>query len=732
MKKLIPLFLALRCATWGFTQNCPQILSCQQGIQVFCDFSGNDTLLWNAAPATFSPDHQSPDLYEGVATLSLNVLGCKSAGPLKIAFKLFLDLNQDNLEETVISSDQLPQSGYFLYNNAFELNGPGGTPYFFDRRTVTDSLRYSFDLQIKEQGDTSIASIIWHNLAFPNATITPRLPEGKHRIEWTVEQGGQSTSCGYLIRIRDCSAPLVFCKNSISASINPDNALAEIPVSTLLDYVSDNVTPNALLDYGIRRANTGIGFPVDSNGVAQSTLKLGCAFNGSTQIAEVWVKDKAGNTSTCETVVAVEAGSVACVLDPPKICAVPYNNKDAMMDGVQYRLIWTEADSMEHYYQMPNINPACSELDSFPESDYFSIEPFKDTYPLNGISTYDLVLMSRHILNIQPLDAAWKIIAADVNRSGSVTNFDVVETRKLLLGLNDRFPNSPSWRFYAAYCQFPPNPFDGWCPWVLTLDYLPKENYASSYYFYGLKVGDVNGNAQLVDSLVNKELETRAEQVLQCPDTLLEAGAEATVPFYVRGGAEWLGCQMEISYNPEQVEIESLKPGMMGRLSPDQMALPTQGRFALSWSDALPLILTPEDALFSLRIRAKHAFRLSEVFNINEDRLKAESYNVQGEAIKLLLDFDSKETARSSHTIWPPQPNPTSAGTHFTVQMKKEDSLVLQVYDLQGKIKYEFRQVLPAGNHLLEIPENALQTSGLYGWTITTGDVKNSGKLIRL
>jgi hypothetical protein len=148
MKKLIPLMMALLGAVWASAQSCPAVFNCPQGTQVFCDFSGNDSLLWNAAPLTYSIDHQTNNLYEGAANLSLNILGCAGGGALYVSFKLFLDLNQDNLEETVICSQLLPQTGYVLANNAFNSDYTGGDLYLFDKRDVSDSLRYTFDLQL--------------------------------------------------------------------------------------------------------------------------------------------------------------------------------------------------------------------------------------------------------------------------------------------------------------------------------------------------------------------------------------------------------------------------------------------------------------------------------------------------------------------------------------------------------------------------------------------------------
>jgi len=56
----------------------------------------------------------------------------------------------------------------------------------------------------------------------------------------------------------------------------------------------------------------------------------------------------------------------------------------------------------------------------------YTIVPSKDINPLNGVSTYDLVLMTKHILGVNKLNSPYKIIAAVINKSKTVTTFDLV------------------------------------------------------------------------------------------------------------------------------------------------------------------------------------------------------------------------------------------------------------------------------------------------------------------
>ena len=85
----------------------------------------------------------------------------------------------------------------------------------------------------------------------------------------------------------------------------------------------------------------------------------------------------------------------------------------------------------------------------------YTLTPYRNDNPLNGVSTFDLVLISKHILGLDTLDSPYQLIAADANRSGTVTTFDIVQFRKVILGIQDTVPGNTSWRFVDADWVFP-------------------------------------------------------------------------------------------------------------------------------------------------------------------------------------------------------------------------------------------------------------------------------------
>jgi len=124
----------------------------------------------------------------------------------------------------------------------------------------------------------------------------------------------------------------------------------------------------------------------------------------------------------------------------------------------------------------------------------YKLSPGKDDRHNNGVSTFDIVLISRHIIGMTRLQSPYQIIAADVNRSNTVTTLDIVKIRRLILGIDSRFPESASWRFIPSTFEFvnEAQPFIETIPEEVIFTLTQPD---TVFNFIGIKVGDVNFNA---------------------------------------------------------------------------------------------------------------------------------------------------------------------------------------------------------------------------------------------
>lgn len=134
-------------------------------------------------------------------------------------------------------------------------------------------------------------------------------------------------------------------------------------------------------------------------------------------------------------------------------------------------------------------------LQNIPGCAPYTLQPGRNDNPTNGVTTFDLVLISKHILGLEPLKSPYKMIAADANRSSSITTFDIVQLRKLILGIDTAFVNNKSWRFVPKNHVFADslNPFQPPFPETLAVHLMGDPVFDLD--FRAIKVGDLNNTA---------------------------------------------------------------------------------------------------------------------------------------------------------------------------------------------------------------------------------------------
>lgn len=125
----------------------------------------------------------------------------------------------------------------------------------------------------------------------------------------------------------------------------------------------------------------------------------------------------------------------------------------------------------------------------------YGVSLVKDLGDRNGISIPDILLMSQHILGVQPLDTPLKILAADVDESKSIAILDLITLRKLILGIDVVLPQTTSWKFLPEGFQFsnPLRPWDDFLPTVFQMP--PLTNSVSDFNFTAIKMGDIDLSA---------------------------------------------------------------------------------------------------------------------------------------------------------------------------------------------------------------------------------------------
>ncbi|MEQ1747537.1 MAG: cohesin domain-containing protein [Saprospiraceae bacterium] len=368
--------------------------------------------------------------------------------------------------------------------------------------------------------------------------------------------------------------------------------------------------------------------------------------------------------------------------------------------------------------------------------DTFVVTPYKNSGPLNGVSTFDLVLINKHVLGTEQFDSPYKTIAADVNKSNSVTTFDIVELRKLILGIYTAFPNNTSWRFVRKDHTFsgPLNPF----PFPETALVPPNVND-----FVAIKVGDVNGNA-----LPRPESERPPLTIAWHLPEEAKPGKTITVPVVYTGGEPLQAFQIGLRFDPSVLALVGPSKGELPAVSQESFGLAraAQGEIRMLWlpDGAEPdQYALPGTTLFHLTFDVLAPLPDGGLpLSVDEDVLHGlawspddAQYDLRGqnatEAARPVVGVSAPAHAQQEALRAICRPNPTASGTVLAVHAPWDGQGRVALFDAFGKLVFMRKVEFVAGDQDVHMPEAADVPPGVYIWKVFASGQKAVGHLVK-
>lgn len=408
-----------------------------------------------------------------------------------------------------------------------------------------------------------------------------------------------------------------------------------------------------------------------------------------------------------------------------------------------------------------------------------------------GISTFDLVLISKHILGITPLENPFQLIAADENNSGSVTSFDILEIRKLLLGIKDTLA-AGNWRYVPDYCfadsafatEFSEdddlntaglqlNPFDavwtnpdetggqsrtysgGGAPPNATswMDHVSIEPTAAAgqesrtWSFWAVKTGDVNCSANPSQTLPPDE------PFVPVSHAAISANQVFTLQIRVFEDTPVSAWQLGVDFAEDSLEILQVLAGNSGEgFSEDNFGLTeaAQGKFrALNFSATGATTDLDNKTLFKVRVKALRPIsNLSQRFRVKNSVLPKIFYAGDGSEIEnptLQLEVvsglsmpgipgsgshPSATTAADAYQL-SVYPLPFRDLVRFDFDLAADAEVCLALYDSRGCLMAKMQENRTAGPNTLTIEALGGQPAGFYFYVFEAGQGRQFGKLVK-
>ena len=546
---------------------------------------------------------------------------------------------------------------------------------------------------------------VWLNGFQPVSNLAP----GTYNVRYVADDNCNNTKeCLTTLTVKDCKKPTPYCKNGIIVEIM-QTGMVEVWASDLNDNSFDNCPGALKLSFSADVTDIGNVYTCDDN--PPTTIPV-----------ELWVTDAAGNQDFCETFIVLQDNMFACNDDDPIVAGNIANEDDLEVEGVAVNLNSPQGSDF-------NVTTTTTGIYNVPVAaghDY-TVTPVYDENPLNGVTTFDLVLISKHILGVTPLGSPYKIIAADANKSGSVTTFDLVEIRKLILYINSDFPNNTSWRFVDASFNFPNvnNPFATTFPEVINLNDVIAASLNNN--FVAVKVGDVNSSAA-VNLLGAAEDRTMVgDLVINADDAKVEAGQEYTVEFKATD-FNVSGFQFSMNFDQKALEFVGVVSGL-AEANNFGTTMVNDGVLTASWNNDEAKRLATGDVVFGLTFKAIQSGRLSEMMNISSSYTVAEAYNSNNELLNVALSFNNN-LVTGAFDLYQNTPNPFASVTTIGFYLPEATSATLTISDVQGKVVKVIKGDYSKGYNTVKLNRSDIGAAGVLSYRLDTDSDSATRKMI--
>lgn len=520
------------------------------------------------------------------------------------------------------------------------------------------------------------------------------VPLGNYTATYKVtDQCENSSSQTVNITVTDCIAPVAICQDSTIQITANDSVLV---------YAED------LAFESVDNCINSLSYTFNSSG-SPAFMSFLCGQLGEYEL-ELSVSDESGNIGLCTSVLSIVDTIGYCLADNFQLAGAIMTEQLSFIESVEVEIeeiATVDLTDEDGYFEFNNLN----------ENDTLTLRPHYDGPVDQGVTTFDVVMIKLHILQVDILDSPYKLIAADVNNNGTISTIDIVALRKVILGLTEKFPNNESWRFVPLDYEFsnPTNPFQDDFPDYIRYGPLQLSDLQSD--FYAIKIGDVNNSINLNSNQIEQRNNVTHPIILTDQDLVagqlfpLSMKTKLTKLSSLQGriyfdieAIELVGCKNPVSFNESNFNTSGL----------------CEGKLTFIWDQYDG---TQENNLFpkDLLIKAKKACKLSEVIRLDPSFVN-EAYFADADAADLNLQFKENYSVNIG-------PNPFRDRINiFLEDLESNEEVHFRLYGTNGILLIE-KELEAFDSKIVETIEFS-EYKGLLVYELDFGDQRYSGRLI--
>jgi len=651
---------------------------------------------------------------------------CKyKAGDDPININRLSNIRGDVISSQTISSAQYGTASYFTYTQILKVDDTEAP--IVSVASVDDCIDESngcsttktFSASATDCNDASSESLVFSWEVFEDNVIKGSgfgatfnwtvQPEISYRVKWRVaDKCGNSAWVENVHTFKDCVRPSPYCLAGLTLELG-DSKEVDIWASDFDLNSTDNCTDKDKLNLRMWHTSLSEVPPANLTEVLAlpTSLILDCTHIGA-QPVHIYVIDEANNFDYCLTTMIIQDNMGVCPLAGGSISGKIYTEFGSAVEDAEVRIKHLDNEMM---MTQSGGNYA---FDLTGSANY-TVVPSKNNNVLNGVSTFDLVKITKHILGTEKFASPYQYVAADVNASGEVSTFDIIQLRKLILNLSTEFPNgNPSWRFVDAGYEFTSdNPSAEEFPEQIEVSNLSGT--IPDLDFIAVKIGDINGSASS-SALAAEDRSKVGDLTIEVQDRLVKAGEIIEVEFDATDFENIEGYQFTLKYN--NLELVDLIDGVATKAN-FGFALQGRGYLVTSWNNATATINEEKAHLFRLKFKVKETGALLSFLTINADFTTSEAYRNDGSLLGVALQAKGSAALSPTFGLAQNTPNPFTNSTLIGFELPQAAAIELNILNMQGRIIQTKRGAYEKGQQQIEVRANELP-NGTYYYQLVT------------
>ena len=320
------------------------------------------------------------------------------------------------------------------------------------------------------------------------------------------------------------------------------------------------------------------------------------------------------------------------------------------------------------------------------------------------------------------------MIAADANRSGSVTTLDIVAVQKLILHISNDFPNNTSWRFVHRDYVFPLS--DN--PWYETFPELSSVNDISGVNrvdFTAIKIGDVNGDADMANNNL-VDFRTFDEHLnFLVSNQKFEKGNQVEVEFTSDNFDEILGYQSTIHFDEKVLKLADIIAGKAMSEKDFGMTFLDKGILTTSWHAPTEKSFASDEVLFTLVFNTKEAGEVASSIWMDGSLTAAEAYQKDGNPLGVKLE--TRGVSQDAQVqLFQNEPNPFSNQTVIKFFLPTASEATISITDVSGKVVRTIKNRYDAGMNQEILNKADLPSQSVFYYRMQTEDFIGVKKML--